>query len=358
MGMKNTSTVLVAISVILVSIMSLAGCRGTASAGDGDLTDSLDTVNGVYYWRTTLTLSHDERAFLKENRIGRVYTRLFDVVDRDGRWMPNGTLIFTDTFPAGVEIVPVVFIDSRAMKIKDDISALTPLLLARVDSMMSKNGYPRAKEIQIDFDWTAANRERYFKLLNCLRDSLHRHDRKLSATIRLHQLSQPVPPVDYGVLMVYNMGNFRNPNEVNSIISVRTLKEYLPRLKGYTLVLRAALPIYSWNLLFRNGEFIAIARDIDLDNQSLYTRVDSNHYRARSYMPLPAGSSGALPKSRIYPGDIIRVERSALSTLDSVLRLLEDSRSGIGKGLILYHLDQQSINNYNHNDIQKIYYSF
>lgn len=355
MCMKDASTRLALITIMLVGLLSLTGCRNTPLSSAGDISAALDSVNGVYYWRTTLKLSPGERDFLEKNKIGRVYTRFFDVVNRDGRWMPNGTLIFTDTMPDGVEIVPVVFIDSRAMKIDDDISTLTPLLLARVDSMMSKNGYPQAKEIQIDFDWTPSNRERYFTLLNGLRDSLNRRSRKLSATIRLHQLSQPTPPVDYGVLMVYNMGNFRNPREANSIISIKTLKEYLPRLGEYKLPLRTALPIYSWNLLFRNGEFVAIVRDVDLDNPSLYTRIDSIHYRARSYMPLPVGSSGASPESRIYPGDIIRVERSRISTLDSALHLLEHTRRGVGKGLILYHLGQQSINNYNHNDIQKIY---
>lgn len=311
--------------------------------------------NAVYYWKRVLNLSETEKQFLKDQNISRVYTRFFDVVDKNGKWMPEATLIFSQPMPGGEEIVPVVFIDSKALAIKDDISTLPPLILARVDSMMSKNGYEPAEEIQIDFDWAPSNRDRYFSFLSQLRDSLQRKGRRLSATIRLHQLSLSPPPVDYGVLMAYNMGNFKNPKEKNSIISISALKEYLPKLKNYPLPLRGALPLYSWCLLFHDNRFVAIARDLDISDTTLFQPLDSTHFRARNYMPLPVGSTGGSPDGRIYPGDVIRFETPSYSLLDSALRMMAKERKEITNSLILYHLDDKSINTFNTDEIKKLY---
>ena len=66
---------------------------------------------GMYYWRTSLNLSKGERAFLQQHHVGRLYVRYFDVVcDDAGHSQPNATLSFDDSLPAGLEIVPTVYI--------------------------------------------------------------------------------------------------------------------------------------------------------------------------------------------------------------------------------------------------------
>ncbi|MDE6027097.1 MAG: hypothetical protein K2G23_03405, partial [Muribaculaceae bacterium] len=142
--------------------------------------------NAIYYWRTVLKLSDAERQFIERHEIKRIYTRFFDVENKDGKWMPGNTLIFSDRVPEEVEIVPTVFIDSKALALDEDVRSLAPLILARVDSMMLKNGYPQSRELQLDFDWTGSNRERYFSLLRQMRDSLSSKGRRLSVTVRLH----------------------------------------------------------------------------------------------------------------------------------------------------------------------------
>lgn len=336
-------------TIFLFLVVVFSGC------GRNDRSLCIPDGSGVYYWRTVLRFSKAERTFLKENEIRRAYIRFFDVENKDGKWMPESTLIFSESMPEGIEIVPTVFIDSKALALKEDINGLTPLILARVDSMMSKNGYPQSRELQLDFDWTGSNRERYFSLLRQMRDSLSSKGRRLSVTVRLHQLSQPAPPADYGVLMAYNMGNFRNPEERNSIISIPTLREYLPGLRGYPLPMRCALPIYGWNLLFHDEEFVAIARDVNLEDTASFRRIDGSHYEALKYMPLPVGSSGGSPSGRIYPGDVIRLERSEAATLDSALRMIGRERPEMRRGVILYHLDEDNLKLFNGNEIKKLY---
>ena len=73
--------------------------------------ESLPEGNAVYYWRTDLRLDSMERAFLKTYHINKVYCRYFDVVmDENGEPMPNATITFSDTLPAGVEMIPTVYI--------------------------------------------------------------------------------------------------------------------------------------------------------------------------------------------------------------------------------------------------------
>ena len=64
------------------------------------------------------------------------------------------------------------------------------------------------KEMQVDCDWTQGSRAAYFALLRALRDRLHAQGRRLSATIRLHQVKCSADtgvPVDRGMLMAYNL---------------------------------------------------------------------------------------------------------------------------------------------------------
>lgn len=311
--------------------------------------------NAMYYWRTAFKLSDEKKNFLTDNNIKALYVKFFDIVSRNGTLRPDATLQFDEPFPGGLEIVPTIFIAPRALgqaKIPDD---LAEMIISRADSMMIKNGYPKATEIEIDFDWTASNREMYFNLLSEIRQQLHAQGRRLSTTIRLHQLSHPTPPVDYGVLMVYNTGEMQSPRETNSILSTASVEPYLGKLRNYGLPLVTALPIYSWDLLFRNDEFMLIARGLTHTDTAAFTPMGGNLYRAKKYMAVPASSSGAKPGERILPGDILRHESVETGLLDSIVNSLHQIKPQLLNRVILYHLDQKSIECYNEKELKKIF---
>ena len=133
------------------------------------------------------------------------------------------------------------------------------------------------------------------------------------------------------------------------------MREYLPGLRSYPLPLRAALPLYEWNLLFHEGKFVAIARDVNLSDTTSFLRLDGNRYEVLKYMPLPVGSSGGSPSGRLYPGDILRRERSEYAVLDSAIRMIGRERFEMRNTLILYHLDEKNINSFNDNEINELY---
>ena len=321
----------------------------------------------VYYWRTTLSLGAEERSFLSEAKVGKIYLHLFDVVSNsgtasnsssEGRTLtPANTLLFEDSLPQGIEVIPTVFIEPGALAHSSTPSgekSLAKLVLNRIDQMTKQNGLGTAQMIQMDYDWVDSDETAYFSFLSDLRDMLHQQGRKLSATIRLHQLSKAVPPVDEGVLMVYNVGNFRDESERNSILTAEAVAPYMPRLKDYNLPLCAALPIYGWDLLFHGHDFAQIVRGVNLADTAAFRRVDSTHYECQASMAAPADGIGDPAGQRIYPGDMIRHEEPSPALLRQVHDMLEQNRKGVCDQLVIYHLDNKFLKDKRY-EIQEFY---
>lgn len=309
----------------------------------------------VYYWRTSFVLSGAEKEFLKKHEVGRMYVRLFDVVAGDEGPMPNRTITFRDDVPKGVEVVPVVFLEEGLFN--DERSALPQMLVERVEQIMTQHDL-RWKELQVDFDWTVCNQENYFAFLESVRAELGKRGKGLSATIRLHQLAMTPPPVDYGALMVYNIGKYADKEEPNSILTKENLQPYLPYLSDYDLPLATALPLYAWDLAFHCGEFQGIAHGVDGGDTTLYKPLREEG--RREYIVVryhivdnsPVTDMGSL---HLYPGDVIRHEECSADVLMEARRLLHAERKNVVEQVILYHLDEENIKRYKYEDVETLY---
>ena len=267
--------------------------------------ESLEQSNGVYYWRTDLHLDSTERAFLKQHHINKVYCRYFDVVMSDDGTepKPNATIAFTDTLPAGIELIPTVYITEDCMhKPHKD---LAEKLVKRIMQMNETNHIGNVHEIQIDCDYTSKSRATYYQFLEQVRHHLSPISYHLSTTIRLHQLSMPVPPVDYGVLMVYNTGDPRKWQERNPILDYRDVYPYLNKLAQYQLPLAAAYPVYQW---IRNIQNVRIEHTVEA-------------------------------------AEILKVKKA-----------LEKERPSLSKAVITYHLETDNINRYKTETYEEIYH--
>ena len=239
-----------------------------------------DRVRAVYYWNTTFRIDSLKRDFLDRHQIGKIYVRYFDVVpDESGGFpMPNAT-IRIDSVPADLnrEIVPVVFILPDALDC--DRRRLADMILRRVKQMSETHGMGTVTELQIDCDWTRSTRDDFFDLMQSLKDMTAKDGITLSSTIRLHQLAGSPPPADKGVLMVYNTGDMRDIGKEKPILDPDDVMPYLKYIKDYPLPLVSAYPIYRWDLLFRNGEFVDIMHSDDdlpvLQSDSIVVRQPS-----------------------------------------------------------------------------------
>lgn len=342
----------------LMLCLSIAGLCGCAS----DNAEVEDAANAVYYWRQELRLTDAERDWLRRHEVRKMYVHLFDVERRpDGSLRPRMTLDVTDAVPAGIKVIPVVFLTPDMMRDTTGLSALPTLIARRVQDMMTQNDLGPLDELQLDFDWARSNQQRYFGLLTAMRQSLSEvtgHDVRLSATIRLHQLQMQAPPVDYGALMVYNVGRLQQYDEDCSILRRSLVEPYLRNLRGYKLPLCAALPVYDWDLLFHGQEFCRIVRGIDVTDTTDFVRIDTlpgQRYMARRYMPIPVTGVSMRGDGRIYPGDMIRHEAVSADELQAVLQALAKERPAMCRQVILYHLDEKQLKKYSDEDIQRIY---
>ena len=267
--------------------------------------ESLEQSNGVYYWRTDLHIDSTERAFLKQHHINKVYCRYFDVVMSDDGTepKPNATIAFTDTLPAGIELIPTVYITEDCMhKPHKD---LAEKLVKRIMQMNETNHIGNVHEIQIDCDYTSKSRATYYQFLETIKSQLSTIHYQLSTTIRLHQLSMPVPPVDYGVLMVYNTGDPRKWQERNPILDYRDVYPYLNKLAQYQLPLAAAYPVYQW---IRNIQNVRIEHTVEA-------------------------------------AELLKVKKA-----------LEKERPSLSKAVITYHLETDNINRYKTETYEEIYH--
>ncbi len=313
MKQKNTPTMRLLLPTLLWAALltTIMGCQEKEEQAP---------VRSAYYWSTTWEGDSATLGFISDNDISRLYLRYFDVVvTPEGEVMPNATIRFAKPVPDSMEVIPTVFIVNECMQ--KDVSILDSLLLHRILQMSETHDISQVHEIQIDCDWTKTTQKTYFAMLERLRDAAHKKGLQLSATIRLHQLSMEVPPVDRGVLMMYNTGNVADIRR-NPILDMDDAGPYLRRLSNYDLPLATAYPVFAWQLLFRGDQLIGILHGDD----------DMN----------------------IFPGDTIIQREAELSTVLQAKEAVTRRRSNANNEIILFDISPQNIQRikqYNYEEI-------
>ena len=264
--------------------------------------EELPENNAVYFWRTDLRLDSTEQSFLQRYYINKVYCRYFDVVisEEGAEPKPNATISFSGTLPDSIELIPTIYITEDCMHQKHQ--GLAEKIVKRIRQMNETNDIRSVREIQIDCDYTSKSRKTYYRFLEEVKQAW---GQTVSTTIRLHQLSMEAPPVDYGVLMIYNTGDPRKWEERNPILDIRDVQPYLKQLDDYPLPLAAAYPVYQWVRTIRN---IRIEHTVEAD-------------------------------------EILRVKEA-----------VEKKRSSLKNAIITYHLDKDNINRYKPETYEEIYH--
>ncbi len=264
--------------------------------------EELSESNAVYFWRTDLRLDSTEQSFLQRYYINKVYCRYFDVVisEEGAEPKPNATISFSGTLPDSIELIPTIYITEDCMHQKHQ--GLAEKIVKRIRQMNETNDIRSVREIQIDCDYTSKSRKTYYRFLEEVKRAW---GQTVSTTIRLHQLSMEAPPVDYGVLMIYNTGDPRKWEERNPILDIRDVQPYLKQLDDYPLPLAAAYPVYQWVRTIRN---IRVEHTVEAD-------------------------------------EILRVKEA-----------VEKRRSSFKNAIITYHLDKDNINRYKPETYEEIYH--
>ena len=359
---SNTSIVAITRFCFMHCILALLILFMMPSCGKkNDHISAPTRANGIYYWRTTFEASEAELQFLAAHNVKRLYLRLFDV-DMSKRNLgdalspqPVATIQFRDSANLAQvmqivdECVPTIFITLPALKTMHwEASEYASKICTRILNMCSYHGFlNKVHEVQIDCDWTESTESQYFHLLDEMRYIMHGHGIQLSATIRLHQLRSAAPPVDKGVLMLYNTGSFKHPDTQNSILSYEDARPYLKKALRYNLHLDYAFPNFGWGIWFRNKTFQAILHQRDFTNDTLYEQISDTHFRVIKDHCVEKGYW-------LQCGDIIRKEVADMAVIEQIKQqLLFDKQTSV----IMYHLDENNLKNYT-NDETTTFYSY
>ncbi|MBK8556499.1 MAG: hypothetical protein IPL65_12380 [Lewinellaceae bacterium] len=230
-----------------------------------------------YFWGTTGSLSANEKAYLDSLHCKRLYVKILDigVDDTTGEPYPMAQLTVPDSSDwLGRDITPCIFLSNQVFRNRSGatIDSLASRVLAYSEGVLQKLGCWPLKRLQIDCDWSPSTQNAYFAFLNTLKKRLAPTG-ILSATIRLHQYKFPdqtgVPPVDRGMLMLYNTGDIDDWRTENSIFDETAASKYIKGApRNYRLPLDLALPLFSWSLVYRNGDLWKIIPSLDAQQLS------------------------------------------------------------------------------------------
>ena len=340
----------------------------------------LNKVTRAYYFWRMNNVTQKEKEFLTQHGIKKLYVHLMDVdwsetqgaipvIDNEYQ-LTNNALREYKSFPE--ELVPVVFITNKTFERIDsfDIPLLAKRLLRRclpahdnIDIDYEERHYLKSfggaihpKEIQFDCDWTVKTKGKYFSFLREIKRQLP-PGVKLSVTVRLHQFKYPektgVPPVDRGILMVYNISDPKQYGNKNSIFESDNAKDYFRSVKTYPLPLDIVLPAWSWCIVYRDKQFYQVENELteqDLMNAS-FLKPNGDH-------------SYSVIKDTVYhdlflrPGDEIKAERIDENDLKEAARISQMAINSDSFTISLFELSEKEFQQYSYETIDKVFSSF
>jgi hypothetical protein len=307
-------------------------------------------VISFYYWKTIFRLSPKEKSTLTENKVKRLYIRYFDidVSPKTQEPYPRTPIRFEDK-AFDFEIIPVVYIKNKVMLNKKlDVIDLAEKTNNFIQQINSKNNIT-VQEIQIDCDWTLESKDNYLRFIEIYKKV---SNKKLSATIRLHQIKYfkktKIPNVDRGVLMYYNMGKIAS-DSLNSIYDRTIAKRYLLSIQNYPLPINIALPVYSWGIHIRDGKIIGLRNKIDtnnLKNNNSFVLTNKNWFTVKN----SNFTTGVFYKEN----DQLKIETISRNDLLEMAADIEKNTNKNPKEIIFYDLDEFNLKNYDATIIKEV----
>lgn len=338
-----------------------------------------EVSKGFYFWRTEL-IQPEEGQFLKDQKVQKVYARLMDVDWNEVQGaipvsQANVQHLYynlTEYDSVKINLVPVIFITNKTFeRIKaNEIPLLAKRIVRRClpayDSAdiayETRNYYENYKkklspnEIQFDCDWTVKTAPAFFKFLKEIK-SLLPDSIAMSATIRLHQYKYfsktGVPPVDRGMLMMYNISDPKKYSPVNSIFDVQQAKAYFTNNKKYPLPLDIALPSWSWCIIYRNKEFYQIENGLDEEDlkQQTFLRPTGNHFYAVT-------KDTVFRELFLRPGDEIKAEGIDAQSIQEAAKLAQSAVNSNRYTVSFFDLTYKDIKQFPNETFSKLYASF
>jgi hypothetical protein len=290
-----------------------------------------------YFWRTQFALSKQEEKTLNDNKVAKLYVRYFDVALQNNIPFPVKPIQF-EKKAVKQKIIPTIFIKNEVFLSENiNIEKLSSNILKLINQINLANKIPNS-EIQIDCDWSLKSRDKYMDFLKLLKN---KYGKTLSATIRLHQIKYfektKVPPVDYGVLMLYNIGSVNAKGE-KAIYDKKIAVQYLPYLEKYPLKIKTALPIFSWLVHTRNEQVVQIISKKNMNDYQNKINFDTDY-------PKHIVTKSGIAFGDFYKKDDILFEETiSPNDIEEMKALINKYSKHTQTEFIYYDLDQKNLN--------------
>ncbi|MFI5263382.1 MAG: hypothetical protein ACHQM6_02575 [Candidatus Kapaibacterium sp.] len=308
-----------------------------------------------YYWKHEYKTTAYEDSAVTSLGIKKIYVKFFDVTLSENGASPVAVITFdSSSLRSNTNYVPVIFITQAALLQTDErmIDMLASQIVAKTLRMANREGiYP--KEIQLDCDWAQHTREKYFRLVEVVKKLVAQKNMITSCTIRLHQVKYKnesgIPPCDRGMLMFYNMSDWRKAETKNSIFDQVEAEKYINYIKDYPMKLDVALPVFHWAIAYRGESFLAIMDNITAEmllSKNIFTADGANFRVLRDTFAFGAG---------LHAGDMIRPESCDTKTITKFSSRISSLLPDEERSFALYHLDSATLSLYSHDDLQSLF---
>jgi hypothetical protein len=313
-----------------------------------------------YYWKSTLQTSDLDTIQMAQFGLKRLYIKYLDIDWNaiQGAQPRSITQVQQNALPQKVEIVPVVFITNRVfLNLKsEDLPILADRLLTQLKIPLST-----APELQIDCDWSEGSRLRYFEFLTILKQKIRFGNfesfRNVSATIRLHQIrywhKTGIPPVDRGMLMMYNLLKVSDFNERNSIYETVEARKYLKKQQPYPLPLDVVLPIWSWAVAYREGKYLHLFNNLNTkscDTLAFLEREKTPFFRVKQ--------DTVFQNQYLRIGDRLKIEEITPNALQEAADLASRFVQNDSIHISFFHWDEPVLQKMPFSEMKKAFYKF
>jgi len=207
--------------------------------------------------------------------------------------------------------------------------------------------------MQIDCDWTEQSKDMYFDFLKTLKKQLG--NAKLSATIRLYQYKYRtktgVPPVDKGMLMIYNVSNVKEYSTNNSIFDKDEAEKYMDGVAKYPLPLDFALPAFAWAVVYHDNKFSCMMRDIKPITS------DTCSFLEKEWPVYKVKDDYVYGKVYLRKGDQIKIEHVSDDMLIDAAKLARKCSNTDTLNVAIFELDEVMKNKFSHETIEAAFNS-
>lgn len=323
--------------------------------GCGGKPESPPLRRAFYFWRTNLELTPAEQQAVKDLGVQRIYVRAFDVAWNEDERYAGPVGVLRGTAPAGVELVPVVYVKNDVFShVTGDsqVRDLAKAIVTQVWGVEAGVGF-KAHELQLDCDWTDRTRDKFFALVRGVKEE---SDFTVTSTIRLHQIKYRertgVPPVERGTLMFYNMGKFSADPEARMIFDADSAAKYLARIDEYPLPLDVALPIWSWTIHLRDEQVVGLLQSTD---PAELPALD--FLQADGENRFVVTRSTFLHGTWLREGDVLKIEVTGPAETQAAAAMLAPHLKTETRTITLFDLSERNLTRHGTDELDKVFRS-